>query len=157
MDIFGLLALSQSIRNQEANLEALDRNLQEHQALAARGFVAPIQVDQVYQDYEQGRLGLLASQQALEASLDSYKIQLGLPPTLPVALQEDVLLPFELNDPEFDRLKELSRSLRLELAPMAIEIDVEEREPSRQEMRSFFTRVIDDYELLPPLLESVTD
>ena len=151
----GLLELSQSIRNREANLEALDRNLQEHQALAARGFVAPIQVDQVYQDYEQGRLGLLSAQQSLESSLDSYKIQMGLPPTLPVALQEDVLLPFELNDPEFDRLKELSRGLRLELAPMAISIDVDEEKPSRVAMKPFFVRIDDDYKQLPALLESV--
>ena len=68
----GLLQLVQSIKNERTNLESLRRNLEEHEALAQVGQVGPIQVDQVFQDYEQGRLSLMTAQQFLANALDSF-------------------------------------------------------------------------------------
>ena len=73
----GLLEVAQAIRNQESNLASLRRNLEEHEALAAAGLVSQFQVDQVYQDYEQGRLSLLTAQASYATALDAFKIQLG--------------------------------------------------------------------------------
>jgi len=111
----GLLSLAQAIRNQQKNLDSLERNLEEHQALAAAGLVRAIQVDQVYQDYEQGRLRLLSVNQTLAAALDRYKIRLGLPPTLNVAIDEEALEPFQLSDPRFDRLEDENEAIRISL------------------------------------------
>ncbi len=111
----GLLALAQGIRNAQSNLEALERNLREHEQLARNEQVAPIQVDQVSQQYQAGRLTLLATQQALAARLDAFKLELGLPPQLEVELDPDALKPFELNDPRLESLRQKNEALRLSL------------------------------------------
>ena len=154
----GLLEVAQSIRNQEANLQSLARNMEEHEALAASGVVAQIQVDQIFQDFEQGRLSLLASQQSLETTLDNFKIQLGLPPTLPVVLDQEILRQFELNDPIFDELEKKNKTLRLDV----FEIDgfeglgVEEKEPPTiDKIRPLMGRLIEEYAELAPVLESI--
>jgi outer membrane protein TolC len=110
-----LLAIAQSIKNQEKNLASLERNLEEHEQLSRAGLVAPIQVDQVFQDYQQGRLNLLNAQQSLQTSLDEYKFLLGLPPEMEIELDEEALRPFELNDPKIEELQAINEKLRLEL------------------------------------------
>ncbi|MCA9066311.1 MAG: hypothetical protein KDA96_24760, partial [Planctomycetaceae bacterium] len=100
----GLLAQAQAIRNEEANLESLRRNLEEHLALQSENMVGQFQVDQVYQDYEQGRLSLLQAQQSYATALDGFKIQLGLPPSLEMTLDAPELNQFELNNPELEQL-----------------------------------------------------
>ena len=111
----GLLAVSQAIKNQRNNLEALERNLEEHEKLLQAGLVAPIQVDQIFQQYQQGRLNLLSAEQSLEAALDQFKLQLGLPPQLQVRLDDDALAPFELSSDELDQLTDDNEALRLSL------------------------------------------
>ena len=101
-----LLAQVQSIRNQEDNLEALERNLQEHQELALAGMRAPIQVDQVYQQYQAAQLGLVRDRATLETAQDNYKIQLGLPPDVDIVIDEELLEPFELNSPVLIELQD---------------------------------------------------
>ena len=101
-----LLLQLQSIRNQEANLIALEQNLDLYDALAEGGSVSRIQVDQVFQSYQRGRLSLLQAQSNFEIALDSFKIKLGLPPTLPVTLDDSLLAPFQLNDPDLTDLEQ---------------------------------------------------
>lgn len=102
----GLLRQLQAIRNLEQNLEALEQNLRAHEALAEAGLVSPLQVDQVFQSYQAGRLRLIRANNALDNALDAYKIQLGLPPELAVELDDSQLEPFELTSPEVERLDE---------------------------------------------------
>jgi outer membrane protein TolC len=111
----GLLEVAQAIRNQESNLESLRRNLEEHEALAAAGLVSQFQVDQVYQDFEQGRLSLLTAQAAYATALDRFKLQLGLPPTLEATLDDSDLQQFELNNPVLDELTRQNEDLRIAL------------------------------------------
>lgn len=94
-----LLLQLQGTRNLEQNLVALEQNLRAHEALAEAGIVSPLQVDQVFQQYQSGRLSLIRAENELQNSLDVYKIQLGLPPELPVELNDDQLQPFELTSP----------------------------------------------------------
>lgn len=117
-----LLLQVQSIRNQEANLASLRQNLLMHQALYDAGAVSSIQVDQVFQSYQQGRLSLLQAQTSLENALDTFKIGLGLPPSIPVTLDDSQLAPFELNNPAVTDLgdeieKFLSEYRELDAAP----------------------------------------
>ena len=111
----GLLAVSQAIKNQRANVESLERSLEEHEQLLIGGVVSPIQVDQIFQQYQNGRLSLLSAEQSLEAALDQFKLQLGLPPQLEVRLDDDALSPFELSSNELDELTDENEALRLEL------------------------------------------
>jgi outer membrane protein TolC len=111
----GLLGVAQAIRNQESNLQSLRRNLEEHEALAAAGLVSQFQVDQVYQDYEQGRLSLLTAQLAYATALDSFKIQIGLPPTLSADIDDSDLRQFALNNPALEELTQQNEVIRIEL------------------------------------------
>jgi outer membrane protein TolC len=77
--------------------------------------VATIQVDQVLQNVQQGRLSLVTAQANLETSVDSFKQLLGLPPWLEVQLDESLLEPFELNDPTLEELRQRNEALYLEL------------------------------------------
>jgi hypothetical protein len=148
----GLLALAQAIRNQEVNLVALERNLLEHEELARRDLIAAIQVDQVLQQVQQGRLSLLAVQQGLVAALDRFKLQLGLPPDFEVELDDQALKPFELQNPRLDELRERNERLRLSLIQFeeTPPVDVVKKgyhdlEDERQELAELYDEVTADW------------
>lgn len=114
----GLLFQLQNIRNQEANLVALEQNLRLHEALYPSGTVSLVQVDQVFQQYQQGRAALIRQRADLESSLDGYKTLLGLPPELATRLDDSLLGPFQLTDPGLETLqKELDRFFAEFIAP----------------------------------------
>jgi outer membrane protein TolC len=94
-----LLRKLQRISNFEANLKSLEQNLRLHQALAEGGFVSPIQVLQVDQRYQRGRFDLIEARVDFETDLDKFKLKLGLPPDLKVALDDSLLDPFQLSEP----------------------------------------------------------
>jgi outer membrane protein TolC len=107
----GLLFQVQTIRNLEANLKSTEQNLRLHEALFALRTVSTVEVDQAFQKYQQGRLSLIQARSILETSLDIYKNSLGLPPDLPVKLDDSILEPFQLAAPELEKLQgELERS-----------------------------------------------
>ena len=126
----GLLTTVQSLENQRANLESLARNLSEHEELARAESVAPIQVDQVLQDYQRGRLGVLAAERQLKDELDSFKFLLGLPPDVPMVIDREFLKPFELNSPELDLLQDEVAKLYFDLVQyLPSKIELEEQVP----------------------------
>jgi len=117
-----LLLQTQAIRNFEANLKSQEQNLRMHEALYAGGSIPGIALDQAFQGYQQARLSLLQAQTGLENALDSFKITLGLPPSIPVKVDDSLLSPFQLNDPavtdlqlEIDKL--LAEYRQLDVAP----------------------------------------
>jgi outer membrane protein TolC len=101
----GLLFQVQNIRNLESNLTSQEQNLLLHEALFARGTVSTVQVDQAFQSYQQGRLSLIQARSSLETSLDAYKLNLGLPPDLKIRLDDTILNPFQLVDPDLETLQ----------------------------------------------------
>lgn len=132
---YGLLGQVQSIRNTRTNLTSLELNLREHQELLAQKAVSQIQVDQVFQDYQNGRLSLLSAEQSLADSLDQFKFLLGLPPWVDVRIDEALLQPFELNTPELLGLQEDVQALFEELLTF-LPPDV----PSPERMEGLFDR-----------------
>ncbi len=104
-----LLTQMQSVRNQRTNLENLELSLREHEYLFARQQVSQLQVDQVYQTYQTGRISLLASEQNYENSMDAFKFQLGLPASIEFELDESLLEPFQLNDPKLEDLDQTAQ------------------------------------------------
>ncbi len=132
---FNLLGQVQAIRNTELNLQSLELNLIEHQELLARKMVSQIQVDQVFQDYQNGRLSLLSSEQQYADALDGFKLQLGLPTWIRASIDEELLKPFELNSVELLDLQADTQALYEELlARLPPEV------PTRTEMAAFFER-----------------
>ena len=117
----GLLNQAQGLRNEQENLRNLQLSLEEHEFLYENGRVSPIQVDQIFQDYQSGRLSIINAEQSLQNSLDQFKFQLGLPARVPVKLDETILKPFQLNSPEVESLQneidELKQSLTKYLPP----------------------------------------
>lgn len=100
-----LLLQVQNIRNLENDVKSQEQNYRLHQAQFTAQTVSTIQVDQAYQSYLQSRLSLIQARTALETSLDSYKFALGLPPGLPVTLDDALLKPFQLAAPELETLQ----------------------------------------------------
>src|SRR5947199_8035930 len=77
-----LVVQEQRIRDQRANVKALEQSYRLHEALFAAGIVSSVQVDQIFQSLQQGRLLLIQQEADQQTSLDIYKISLGLPPGL---------------------------------------------------------------------------
>ena len=106
-----LLTQVQSIRNAQMNIASLQSNLVEHQEYQDLKMVSQIQVDQIFQEYQNGRLVLLSSEQNLAASLDQFKFQLGLPPWVPFEIDESLLLQFELVEPSLVEVQNKTQKL----------------------------------------------
>lgn len=100
-----LVNQAQEVRNDEENLENLRRNLDEFQAAFELGTVSTIEVDQVFQQFQSGRIDLINRQLRLQNSLDAFKFQMGLPARTPIKFDEGILQPFQLNDPELEKLQ----------------------------------------------------
>lgn len=116
-----LLNQAQSVRIDAENLSNLELSLEELNVLLERDLVSPIQVDQVFQQYQSGRISLINSQQSLETALDQFRFNLGLPARIKIKLDESILDPFTLNSPEVEDLQasveELEQSLVEYLPP----------------------------------------
>lgn len=93
----GLLRQRQEIRNTEDNLNLQIRTLGRLEAYLDIGVIDLVQVDQFRQNIENERARLLLSRNALELALDRYKTStLGLPPNLPIELDESLIAQFQL-------------------------------------------------------------
>jgi outer membrane protein TolC len=110
-----LLNQAQSVRIDTDNLSNLELNLEEHNVLLERDLVSPIQVDQVFQQYQSGRLSLINSQQSLQTAMDQFKFDLGLPARIKIKLDESILDPFTLNSGELETLQESVEELEQSL------------------------------------------
>lgn len=110
-DYLGLLTQTQAIRNTQTNVENLRQNLIEHEFYAALELVSQVQVDQVFQEYQNGRRTLLSSEQQLITSEDQYKFALGLPAWVTFEMDESLLKQFELVDPGLVELQDEAQTL----------------------------------------------
>jgi outer membrane protein TolC len=101
-----LMLQVQNIRNAEADLKSKQQNYLLHEAQYARGAVSTIQVDQIFQYYEQSKLSLIQARLSLDNALDAYRVTLGLPPDLPTKLDDSKLEPFQLAAPALEKLQD---------------------------------------------------
>ncbi len=98
----GFLSLLESqvrIRNQEGNVTGIQDSLYQIEALFEAGREDDRQqVELTRQSLYTSQSGLLAERNNYEQSLDAYKVRLGLPPDLPVVIQDPLLDEFNLID-----------------------------------------------------------
>ncbi len=108
--LMGLLEEQQRIRNLEANIARLRESLDQLEAAFDAGRISSrLQVDQARQALYSAQSSLLATRAAYATRLDSYKIELGLPPSLPLAVRDPLLDRLALSDPAATALsRELS-------------------------------------------------
>jgi hypothetical protein len=103
----GLLQSLQEIRNSQYSLDLQLRTLSLLEANLEAGTIDLTQVDQFRQNIETVRAQLLQARAGLETSLDTYKTTtLGLPPDLPIDLDDTFIAPFQLIDPDATALQE---------------------------------------------------
>jgi len=101
-----LLLQVQTIRNAQANLVGSEQALREYEELFRGGKITVVQVDQVFQQFQQARASVAQAEAALQTSLDQFKLVLGLPPRIPIDLDDSVLSPFTLVDAKLDALRD---------------------------------------------------
>jgi hypothetical protein len=75
------------------------------------------------------RNSLRNAERAFQDSLDNYKIQLGLPPNMPISIDESLLRPFQLIDPQLPALGDRIEAFVEDVA------EVDEDDPGLDELR----------------------
>lgn len=108
-----LLLRLQNVRNQKANLVSQEQFYRLHLALLEGGKVSRVQVDQVFRGYLDARLSVAQAEASYQTGLDDFKIRLGLPPLIPVELDEAQLSQFELLAPPLEKLREDTEQYQL--------------------------------------------
>lgn len=97
----GLLQQLQQIRNLEELLKAQARTRPLLEANLAAGLIDIAQVDQFRQNIETERANMLTARNQLETQLDQFKVQtLGLPPHVPIELNDSLIKQFQFIDPD---------------------------------------------------------
>lgn len=110
-----LLNQAESVRIDQGNLSNLQTNLDLHYLLADQGEASTVRVDQVFQQFQLGRLDLINSQQSLQTAEDQFKFLLGLPAKVKIKIEDNLLDSFELNSPEILELQANVEELKSEL------------------------------------------
>ncbi len=90
-DYFSVLQQLDQIENNEQNYRNLVATTRRTVALANRGRLPPVQVDQARQDELQARNRWIAAQQSYRRQLDGFKLTLGLPTDAQVELDPNEL------------------------------------------------------------------
>ena len=93
---FGLLQTQMRLMNQKSNVRSLKDSLDRMEANHDANRLSSYQVDQTRQSWYQSQLTLLSLQNSYNNSVDQFKITLGLPPELPVKIDDPLLESFEL-------------------------------------------------------------
>ena len=110
-----LLFQAESVKIEEENLSNLERNLELHYLLADQGEASSVQVDQIFQQYQIGRLQLINSEQALQTQQDNFKFLLGLPARVEIRIEDNLLDAFQLNSPDILELRESVEDLKSQM------------------------------------------
>ncbi len=113
--LFGLLETQIQIRNQQYNVVGLRNSLNELESAHEAGRIDRFQVDQARQALYNAQSRLLSLETGYEDSLDTYKIDLGLPPHLPVVVDDPWLDRFWLLTPDMESTEDWLESLALDL------------------------------------------
>jgi outer membrane protein TolC len=103
---YDLLLALQTLRNTEANLKRQEETYRLYDELFRGGRASVVERDQFYQSYQSAQQSVIDARVALENSLDSFKLTLGVPPRIPVELDDALLNQFVLVDPQLDRLRD---------------------------------------------------
>jgi hypothetical protein len=97
----GLVQQLQTVRLNQANLDTQTRTLGLLEANLDAGLIDIVQVDSFRQNIETTRANVLQNQIQLQVLLDQFKSGiLGLPPNLPVEIDDGLLKQFEFIDPK---------------------------------------------------------
>jgi hypothetical protein len=98
----GLLEETKRIENLESNVARLRQSLDQlSSAFDAGRLGSRLQVDQARLALFNSQSSLLSAKAAFKTRLDTYKVDLGLPPDVPVVVSDPLLARFSVSDPGF--------------------------------------------------------
>ncbi len=142
----GLLQQLQQIRNAEDNLNLQLRTLSQLEALLDAGLIDLVQVDQFRQNVERDRASLLQLRNDFLRALDGYKTgTLGLPPDLPVDLDDDMIRQFQLVDRDATAVQDAIAQLQDQIGALPNDADSDAIQSIR----------LDVFELVEPLKRQI--
>jgi hypothetical protein len=152
----GLLQQLQQLRNTEDSLALQINQLQKLESYHAAGLITLIQVDNLRQAVETEKATLLQSQNSFQATLDNFKVStLGLPPDLPVALNDALIRQFQFLDPRATAISQSVAELRLAVgelppqpSPEQLKTAVESAHAIERELDVHFAEIDQDYATL---------
>lgn len=101
-----LLLTLQTLRNTRENLKQQEESYRLTSELFRGGRASVVEFDQSYRGLLSARLAIINAENSLQTALDSYKLRLGLPPRLPVELDDSLLDQFVLSDPLVDKVRD---------------------------------------------------
>ncbi len=120
----GVLQEQQLIRNREANLAALRDSVTQLDAVFMAGRLpSRLQVDQTRQAYYNAQSNLLTSKAGYSSRLDSFKINLGLPPSVPMRVDDPLIDRFNLIPPDLTNLLQEINDILDPLRAESISVD----------------------------------
>jgi outer membrane protein TolC len=102
----GLLLAVQQVRNARFALRIAEEDFRIAEAEFRGGKRSPVDYDLTLQRTLASRLNVINAETSLQNSLDQFKLTLGLPPTLPVELDDSPLDRFVLIDPKLEKLQD---------------------------------------------------
>jgi outer membrane protein TolC len=101
----GILQDIMQIRNQEANVAGLRDSLAQLQAAYEAGRIDRFQVDLTRQSLYLNESQVLNAKVVMENLLDSFKVNMGLPPDVNFVVEDPFLNRFKLIDPDMTRIQ----------------------------------------------------
>ena len=114
-----LLLAVQTVRNSQANLKQQEQTYRLYSELFEGGRASAVERDQFFQGVQSARLSVIQAETALQNALDAFKLRLGIPPRVPIELDDSLLDTFVLVDEELEKLRdELDRFQRERLSEL---------------------------------------
>ena len=101
-----LLLSVQTVRNAQENLKLQEESFRLYNELFRGGRASAVEYDQAYRGVLTARQAVIDAEVGLQSSLDGYKLRLGLPPRLPIGLDDSLLDQFVLTDAASEKLRE---------------------------------------------------
>lgn len=139
---YGLVQRMQTIRNTEASLAAQLQSLGLLEANFAAGLIQLVQVDEFRQNIETERALLLRNSVALRDSLEVYLIStVGLPPWLPIHLDDSLTKTFQFIDPTLTELQNQTTAILNRSGELPERPNVASIENLRQATRAILDKV----------------
>jgi len=102
----GLLQDIQEIRNQQASVTGLRESLDQLEAANEAARIDRFQVELARQALYAAQSQLIGRKASYRSRLDSYKVELGLPPETPIEIDDPLLDRFNFLDPEMIEMQE---------------------------------------------------
>jgi hypothetical protein len=101
-----LLLNVQTLRNERANLKRQEEVYRLYNEMFSRGRASVVEFDQSSVSLQSARLNVIDAEAGLEAALDRFKLRLGVPPRIPVELDDEALDQFIVTNPNFEKLRD---------------------------------------------------